>query len=107
MWLSQKAYISKICANLAPTPEARLLGTLMEPTKLLPLSDNKEPPTKASWTLYQRKIGLLLYAGIATRPDIAFAVSRLSRFNQQPRKRHHEAVDRVFHYLARTQSHCI
>ena len=107
MWLSQKAYISKICAELAPTPEGRLLATPMEPIELLPLSTDEEQPTEASRTLYQQKIGSLLYAGIATRPDIAFAVSRLSRFNQQPGKRHHEAADRVFHYLARTQDHCI
>ena len=103
MWLSQKAYISKICANLASTPsEGRLPATLMEPAELLPLTDQEKQPTEASRTLYQRKIGLLLYAGIATRPNIAFAISRLSRFNQQLGKRHYEAADRVFHYLART-----
>ena len=110
MWLSQKAYISKICADLAPVPsEGRLPATPMEPAELLPLSadSNEEQPTEASRTLYQRKIGSFLYAGIATRPDIAFAVSRLSRFNQQPGKRHHEAADRVFHYLACTQDYCI
>ena len=107
MWLSQKAYIWKICVDLAPTPEGRLPATPMEPAELLPLTDQEKQPTEASRTLYQRKIGSLLYAGIATRPDIAFAVSRLSRFNQQPGKQHHEAADRVFHYLARTQDHCI
>ena len=109
MWLSQKAYISKICADLAPTPESQLPATPMEPTKLFPLSANskEEQPTEASRTLYQQKIGSFLYAGIATRPDITFAVSRLSRFNQQSGKRHHEAADRVFHYLACTQDHCI
>ena len=107
MWLSQKAYISKICSDLALTPEGRLPATPMEPTKLLPLSADEKQPTEASRTLYQRKIGSLLYAGIATRPDIAFAVSRLSRFNQQPGKQHLKAADCVFHYLARTQGHCI
>ena len=107
IWLSQKAYISKICADLAPTPEGQLPATPMEPTELLPLPANKKQPTEASRTLYQRKIGFLLYAGIATRPDIAFAVSRLSRFNKQPGKQHHETADRVFHYLARTQDYCI
>ena len=107
MWLSQKAHISKICADLVPTQEGRLPATPMEPAKFLPLSTDEEQPTEASRTLNQRKIGSLLYAGIATRPDIAFAVSRLSRFNQQPGKRHHEAADLVFHYLARTQGHSI
>ena len=107
MWLSQKAYILKICADLAPTLEVQLPATPMEPTELLPLSNEDELPTNLSRTLYQRKIRSLLYAGIATRSDIAFAVSRLSRFNQQPTKRHHEAANWVFHYLAHTQDHCI
>ena len=47
MWLSQKAYISKICADLAPTPtEGRLPATPMEPTELLPLSTKEEQPTE-------------------------------------------------------------
>ena len=55
MWLSQKAYISKICADLTPTPsEGRLPATPMEPAELLPLSaySNKEQPTEASRMLY-------------------------------------------------------
>ena len=79
----------------------------MEPAELLPLTDQEKQPTEASKTLYQRKIGSFLYADIATRPDIAFAVFKLSRFNQQPEKQHHEAADQVFYYLACTQDHCI
>ena len=79
----------------------------MEPVELLPLLESEEQPTNATKTLYQRKIGSLLYAAIATSPDIAFAVSRLSRFNTQPGKQHHVAADCVFHYLTRMQDHCI
>ena len=39
-----------------------------------------------------------------TRPDVAFAVSRLSRFITNPGPKHHEAADRVLHYLKNTQS---
>ena len=102
MWLSQKAYISKICSNLASTPEGRLLATPMEPTKLLPLSADKKQPIEAFRTLYQQKIGSLLYTDIAPRSDIAFAVSRFFRFNQHPGKQHHKAADCVLYYLART-----
>ena len=107
LWLSQKAYILKICNDLAPsTSTSRLPATPMEILELLAAPDN-EDITDASRTLYQRKVGSLLFAAIATRPDIAFAVSRLSRFNQRPGKQHHEAADRVFHYLFRTQDYCI
>ena len=107
LWLLQKAYIMKICNDFAPsTSTSRLPSTPMEILELLAVPDN-EDITDASRTLYQQKVGSLLFAAIATRPDIAFAVSRLSRFNQRPGKRHHEAADRVFHYLFQTQDYCI
>jgi hypothetical protein len=55
-------------------------------------------------TKYQRKIGSLLYAAVITRLDIAFAVSRLSRFIMNPRTKHHEGADQVLHYLKNTCS---
>ena len=85
IWLSQKAYIAKICNELAPMPTGQPPTTPMDTTELPPLSD-KEEVSDTSRTLYQQKVGSLLFAAIATRPDIAFAVSRLSRFNQRPRK---------------------
>ncbi len=94
--LSQKAYILKICNDLAPsTSPSRLPSTPMEILELLAVLDN-EDITDAWRTLYPQKVGSLLFAANATRPDIAFAVSRFSQFNQLPGKRHHEAADRVF-----------
>jgi hypothetical protein len=57
--------------------------------------------THAEINLYQRKIGSLLYAAVTTRPDIAFATSRLSRFLTNPSPKHHAAADRVLLYLKR------
>ena len=88
-------------------PDGQLPATPLESVELLPISEGENQPTDDSRMLYQQKIRFLLYAAIATRPDIAFAVSRLSRFNIQPEMRHHAAADRVFHYLARTQDYCI
>ena len=48
---------------------------------------------------YQRKVGSLLYAAVTTRPNVAFAVSRLARFNINPGPQHHDAADRVLRYL--------
>ncbi len=107
LWLSQKAYILKICNDLALSiSTSRLPSTPMEILELLAASDN-EDNTDASRILYQRKVRSLVFAAIATWPDIAFAISRILRFNQRPGKRHHEAADRVFHYLFQTQDYCI
>ncbi len=78
----------------------------MEILEFLAVPDN-EDITDASRTLYQQKVRSLFFAAIATRPDIAFAVSWLLRLNQRPWKQHHKAEDQVFHYLFQTQDYCI
>ena len=60
--------------------------------------------SRADVQLYQVKVGSLLYAAVITRPDIAFVVSRLARFNSNLSPLHHKAVDRVLCYLQRTRS---
>lgn len=51
---------------------------------------------------YQEAIGSLLYIANATRPDLAFAVNDLSRFNKSHSEPHWKAVKRVFRYLKGT-----
>jgi hypothetical protein len=53
---------------------------------------------------YQRKIGSLLYVAVMTRPDIAFATSRLARFLVNPSRTHQDAADRTLLYLNRTKA---
>ncbi len=74
LWPLQKAYIMKICNDPASsTSTSRLPSAPREILELLAVPDN-EDITDASRTLYQQKIGSLLFAAIATRLDIAFAV---------------------------------
>ena len=95
IWLSQSTYIDKI-ANLATSSQPD--STPMSQEELMSYKD------RASYSeinSYQRKIGSLLYAAVTTRPDIAFATSRLSRFLTNPGPNHHAAADRVLLYLSR------
>ena len=39
-------------------------------------------------TEYQSAVSSLMYLAVSTRPDIAFAVSNLARFNTSPQKEH-------------------
>jgi hypothetical protein len=41
---------------------------------------------------YREAIGSLMYAAVATRPDIAFAISALSQFLNNPGDLHWEAT---------------
>ncbi len=107
LWLSQKAYIMKICNHIAPsTGTSRFSSTPMEILELLAVPDN-EDITDTSRTLYQQKVGLRFFAAIVTRLDIAFAVSPFLRFNQRPGKQHHEEADQVIYDLFQTQDYCI
>jgi len=56
---------------------------------------------------YHEAIGSLIYAAIATCPDITFAISILSQFLENPGEVHWEAIKRVFHYLAGTKTHAL
>ena len=51
---------------------------------------------------YSQVIGSLMYLMNATRPDIAYSVSRLSRYTSNPAKDHWEALVRVIKYLKYT-----
>lgn len=51
---------------------------------------------------YQEAVGSLLYLAQGTRPDIAFAVNDVSRFNSNYSVAHWKAVKRIFRYLRGT-----
>ena len=53
-------------------------------------------------TRYQSAVGTLMYAMLGTRPDIAFAVSCVSRHAANPDGLHWKAVQRIFCYLLGT-----
>lgn len=53
---------------------------------------------------YATLIGHLMYASIATRPDITYAVNRLASFTSNPQLEHWTAAKRVLRYLAGTRN---
>ena len=46
-----------------------------------------------------------MYLSVSSRPDIAFAVNNLARFNSNPRKEHWSALKRVLRCLNGTINH--
>lgn len=52
--------------------------------------------------MYQSMVGSLLYAAIATRPDISHAVGVVAKFNSGPNEAHLTAVKRILRYLKGT-----
>ena len=52
---------------------------------------------------YRAAVGLLMYLAVATHPDIAFAISTVAQFSQDPAPEHWEAVKRIYRYLLGTR----
>ena len=48
-----------------------------------------------------------MYAMTSTRPDVAFAVGKLSRYTSNPIKFHWHAIRRVLKYLKKTQDYVL
>ena len=82
-----------IGANIVSTPLA-----LTEPLKLV----DGSAPTDA--TKYRQIVGSLQYLSL-TRPDVSFAVNKLSQYMHRPTTLHWNAVKRVLRYLKGTQNH--
>ena len=65
------------------------------------LTDAVEDRQRATYP-FKEIIGSLMYATMATRPDITFTTSILAQFNQNPSRVHWEAAKRVVRYLKTT-----
>ena len=58
-------------------------------------------------TLYRSAVGRLMYAMVATRPDLAFAVSLATRYMSNPTNQNWELVKRIFRYIKGTLNYGI
>jgi len=82
------------------------VSTLLIPNeKLIPRPKEADESTKpkANQQHYQHAIGSLGWLAGASRPDIAYAVSLLGHFSQDPGETHWQGVKRVFRYVAGTK----
>ncbi|GJW50379.1 zinc finger, CCHC-type containing protein [Tanacetum coccineum] len=92
--ITQSHYIEKILKKFN-REDCSPVSTPMDPVEKLKPNTGK-PVDQLE---YSRAIGCLMYAMISTRPDIAYAVCRLSRFTSNPSRQHWKAITRVFKYL--------
>ncbi|PHT32232.1 hypothetical protein CQW23_28569 [Capsicum baccatum] len=56
---------------------------------------------------YARVLGCLMYIMNCTQPDIACAISKLSRYTSNPNKTHWMGMERVLGYLKCTQDYAL
>jgi Reverse transcriptase (RNA-dependent DNA polymerase) len=105
--LSQLTYIESTVARYG-LADAKAQNSLMTPNELYSKDDSPTDKTSAAQMKkvpYREAVGSLMYAAVATCPDIAFAVSTLLQFLDNPGEWHWDAVKRVLHYLSGTRHH--
>ena len=60
-----------------------------------------------SKVLYASVVGCLMYAMVSARPNSAYAISVVSEYMENPRRRHWDAVKSIFRYLKGTTKYDI
>ncbi|GKE82268.1 zinc finger, CCHC-type containing protein [Tanacetum coccineum] len=92
--ITQSYYIEKILKKFN-REDCFPVSTPMDPVEKLKPNTGKP----VGQLEYSRAIGCLMYAMTSTRPDIAYAVGRLSRFTSNPSRQHWQAITRVFKFI--------
>ena len=105
--LSQQAYVEQMLISFGmeqckPAVNPCHLD-LSLPVELLDNS-SAAPLSEVQHSLYRSIVGSLLYAANMTRPDISFAVGRLSRHLAAPVQQHLTAAKHVLRYLSGTRT---
>jgi hypothetical protein len=105
LWLSQKAYIEKVADRFQLSGNSRKAPRIPIPVR--ELRPANEPPPTSFRKIYQKKAGSVLYAAIQTRPDIAFAASKLACFNYCCNNEHIRIMNNLILYLWVTREYTI
>nr|GEX33641.1 zinc finger, CCHC-type [Tanacetum cinerariifolium] len=98
--ITQSHYIKKILKKFN-NEDCSLVSTHMDPVEKLKPNTGKP----MDHLEYSRAIGCLMYLMTSTRPDIAYAVGRLTKFTSNPSRQHWQAITRVFKYLKGTMNY--
>uniref|UniRef100_A0A2N9FN54 Integrase catalytic domain-containing protein n=1 Tax=Fagus sylvatica TaxID=28930 RepID=A0A2N9FN54_FAGSY len=109
LWLSQKNYIRKVLEKFSML-DAKPVSTPLANHFRLSGSQcpkNEEEIENMSKVSYASAVGCLMYAMVCTRPDLAHAVSIVSRYMANPGREHWNAVKWIFRYLKGTAEHGI
>jgi hypothetical protein len=102
----QSAYIQKILQKFNmdksyPSKTPIVVRSLeIDKDQFRPKGENEE--VMGPDVPYLSAIGVLMYIANCTRPDIAFAVNLLARYNAAPTQRHWAGVKNIFRYLIGT-----
>jgi hypothetical protein len=102
IYIHQTAYLNRVldrfdmadCNGVATPMESGNDLRIVEP--------GTKNPAPCDQQQYQSEIGSIMYGMIGSRPDFAYTMSALSRFNASPTTAHQGAVKRALRYIRNT-----
>jgi len=103
--LQRYGYPSHVHASMPMNPKQKLAkyGEATTQSSFPPGETYVPPATDEFRRLYQSKVSTLNYSATISRPDIAYAVSTVARYNANPQQAHMDAVDHLFTYTFGTR----
>ena len=102
--LDQKKYLKRLLDRFQMN-NAKIAQTPL-PSGYTP-SENKNVVNQQIHQKYQAVIGSLLYLMLGTRPDIAYAVIKMSQFSANPSQEHLDKAMHIIRYLVGTQNYAL
>lgn len=105
--IDQTKYAEEILTTFGMS-ESRGLATPLDPgAKLSKVPDDewKIEESKSKQIPYRQAVGSILYLAGITRPDIAYAATYLSQFNERPTEEHWKSVKHVLRYIKKTKNY--
>lgn len=103
MDLDQELSMEHICARFG-IPEATHRKKMIPLDGYEALQPATEDDERVDRTDYQQAVGSIMRGMLMTRPDISFAVGRLSQYLQDPAVHHALAVKKLLRYLKSTST---
>ena len=102
--INQTGYIDRILERFQMV-NCKTAKTPLNPS--LPLRKATPTDKRTDQNSYQELTGSLNHAAVFSRPDIAYAASKLSQFNSDPTETHMKTARHVLRYLKGTRDYCI
>ena len=100
LFINQQDYTSSILKRFG-MENSKPVATPMERNGIRPSTSARDLLKNIP---YRQAIGSIMYLMICTRPDLAFAVGKLSQYSESPKEHHWTAVKRVLRYIKGTDN---
>lgn len=98
IFLDQQKYIAEILEKFNMT-NCKIIDTPSDPNQRLKRGESNDVDFNSDSIPYQQAVGSLMYLTQGTRPDLAFAINNVCRFNTCYTREHWTAVKRIMRYL--------